>query len=131
MESAQHPHGNILGSLCPDRVPLYQLQLIVRHGLGPEMPTVGTVSFAEPAGTAPMVCLFMCWERLCRSLGRVSTYGGFCKHPLSYRLPHRWHVILAIKQFKVKCQEKGRATITHHPNKCYNLLLSQKLICSF
>lgn len=79
MESAQHPHGYVLGSLCPDRVPPYQLQLIVGRGVGPE--TVGTVSFAEPAGTAPIACLFMCGERLSagdwaqseRSVGFAST----------------------------------------------------------
>lgn len=102
-----------------------------RNGVGPEMPTVGTASFAEPTDTAPIACLFMCGERLCRNLGRVSTYSGFCKHPFSCRLAQWLHVILAIKQFKVKCQETGRATISHHPIKCYNLLFSQNLICSF
>lgn len=127
MESAQHHHCNTLGSLCPHHVSLYQLQLIVRRHVGPEMPTVGTMSFSESIATAPIACLFMCGERLPAGdwAEPVCTVGFARTHcPAGC---HNGCVILAIKQLKVKCQEKGRATINHHPIKCYNLLLSHNL----
>lgn len=133
LESAQHPHRHARGPFYPGDVSLQQL--MVRHGVGGEEPTVRTGLFAEPGTTLP-AALFHVWGKaVCSKLGTVIKYHGFCKHLVACRLVlshDGWMLfyLQVIKQLEVKHHEKGRAAISHHPMKGCNLLPSLNLICS-